>query len=110
MKNTNRILCQLSLVLFASNLFLAAAGCGNGNDVVKEDPAVTKARTDTMTQIRTFYDKSKGNYDALSEEDKKALNALTGGEAQSKEGFSHMFPDKGAGGTGGMPASGPGVK
>ncbi len=65
-------------------------GCGANNDPVKEPQATTDKRVEVAKQIRGYFDKSHGNYDSLSPEDKAALDKLTGGEAQSKEGFAHM--------------------
>ena len=83
-------------------IVLAMAGCGS-NDTIKEDPAAVTKRVDAATKMRSYFDKSGGNYDSLSAEDKSALNALTGGEKHSREAFGHMVPSGG----GGMAPSGP---
>jgi hypothetical protein len=77
----------LLMVLLGS--VVVVAGCSS-NDTIKEDPAATKTRVDAATKLRSYFDKSNGNYDALSPEDKTAVNALTGGEKKTQEAFSHM--------------------
>ena len=84
------------------------SGCSS-NDTIKEDPAKEKARVDSAGKMRSYFDKSQGNYDALSPEDKSALNALTGSEKHSREAFGHMVYVPGGGG-GGLPPSGPGTR
>ncbi len=96
-------LAGISAALLLPTLGLMA-GCSN-NDTIKEDPALTAKRVDSAGKMRSYFDKSHGNYDALSPEDKTALNALTGSEAHSREAFGHMVLSGGAGG--GLPPSGP---
>lgn len=79
------------------------AGCGNPT-LIKEDPTKKAARETAGKGIRSYFDKSNGNYEALSAEDKAKLNAITGSESNSKIAFSHMVPNGGAGE--GAPASG----
>ena len=90
---------------------VSLTGCGN-NDMAKEDPNVTQKRVADATKMRSYFDKSRGNYDSLSAEDKTALNALTGSEAHSREAFTHMPLPGGVGpapgSQGGLPPSGPG--
>lgn len=62
---------------------------------MKEDPAALQKRVDGAKEMRTFFDKSGGNYDALAPADKDALNKMTGSEANSREAFGHMTPDVG---------------
>lgn len=90
----------LSLLLIPAAITIS--GCGSG--VAHEDPVVTKKRMAAATGIRSYFDKSQGNYDALSPEDKSALNAITGSEQKSREAFGHI-PNTGAGS--GLPAHGP---
>ncbi|HLK14928.1 MAG TPA: hypothetical protein VKT78_08995 [Fimbriimonadaceae bacterium] len=97
----------LSLCLVALSYVLA--GCGMSNDVIKEDPAVAKKKMDAAVSLRSYFDKSNGNFDSLSEEDKAAVIKLQGSEANAREAFSHMVPSKPAGAsstgtTGGNPA------
>ncbi len=88
-------------------IVLPMMGCGSVNAPVKEDPAVTAKRVDSAKEMRSYYDKSGGNYDALSPEDKTALDKLSGSSANSKTAFSHMGPTTPTGATpGGLPPSG----
>ena len=84
---------------------LSIGGCGSGDQIQKEDPAVAKSRLDAGTNLRSYFDKSNGNYDALSAEDKAAVDKITGSEANSRTAFGHMIPGtKPAGAPGGAPA------
>lgn len=85
-------------------ILTSLAGCGSNNDVIKEDKAAETARVESAGKMRGYFDKSKGNYDALSAEDKAALDKLTGSEAKSREAFGHMVLP-GAG----LPQTGPGA-
>ncbi|MDR3689795.1 MAG: hypothetical protein P4L46_10485 [Fimbriimonas sp.] len=86
--NKNMLLLGvLSAMLLPS--VLALSGC-SGDGMVKEDPTLTKTRVDSAAAMRSYFDKAKGNYDALSPEDKVALAKLTGSEAHSREAFGHM--------------------
>ncbi len=69
---------------------IATSGCSGGNDPVKEAPAELDKRVETAKTIRELHDKSQGNYDSLSAEDKAKLDKVTGGEANSKKAFSLM--------------------
>jgi hypothetical protein len=84
----------LLLVLVAA---YAVGGCGN-NDTIKEDPAATKKRVDAAGEMRSYFDKSGGNYDSLSPEDKAKLDKLTGSEKHSREAFGHMVAPSAGGG------------
>lgn len=77
------------LMAIALPAIVSVTGCSN-NNTIKEDPAKEKARVDSAGKMRSYFDKAQGNYDALSPEDKAALNALTGSEKHSKEAFGHM--------------------
>jgi len=72
---------QMFLLGILSALLLpslcALSGCSS-NDTIKEDPTLTQKRVDAAGKMRSYFDKSNGNYDSLSAEDKAALNALTG--------------------------------
>lgn len=96
---------QMFLLGILSALLLpslcALSGCSS-NDTIKEDPTLTQKRVDAAGKMRSYFDKSNGNYDSLSAEDKAALNALTGSEAHSREAFGHMVLSGH-----GLPPSGP---
>ncbi|MHB8636852.1 MAG: hypothetical protein ACYC96_10320 [Fimbriimonadaceae bacterium] len=78
--------------VFATQAVLT--GCGS-NDVVKEDPIVAKKRMDAATSLRSYFDKSGGNFDALSDDDKKAVIALTNNkESDARKAFSMMVLGK----------------
>lgn len=109
MKINSKSVRLIVLSFWGLSVGMALAGCGSGNEVVKEDPAVTAKRVDAAKDIRSYFDKSHGNYDALSAEDKEALNKLTGSEANSHTAFGHMgAPGGGPSTGGGLPPSGPG--
>ncbi len=63
-------------------------GCDSGPP--KETPAEVKKRVETASTLRSFYEKSNGNYDALSADDKAAMNKQTGSEANSKKAMMFM--------------------
>ena len=86
-----------ALVLLALGV---ATGCGDSNAPVKEDPAALSKRVDSAKELRAYFDKTNGNYDALTPADKDALNKITGSEANSRNAFGHMIPNGG-----GMPPS-----
>ena len=74
------------------SLFLAQAillGCGS-NEVKKEDPAAAQARLNAATSLRSYFDKSGGNFDSLSDEEKQAVIAITKTEEKAREAFGHM--------------------
>jgi hypothetical protein len=88
--NSSLALCTIALFGALTTL----SGCGD-NSTIKEDPAATAQRVEAAGKMRSYFDKSNGKYDALSDEDKSALNKLTGSEAHSKEAFTHMVPSGG---------------
>ena len=68
----------------------ALVGCGS-NEVIKEDPAVAQKKMEGAKSLRAYFDKSGGNFDALSDEDKKAVIAIEkGNEADARKAFSMM--------------------
>lgn len=73
--------------LFATQAVLV--GCG-ANDVKKDDPIVAKKRMDAATGLRSYFDKSGGKFDALTDADKQAVIAITGSEANARTAFGHM--------------------
>lgn len=96
----------LSLAPFLYSLY----GCGPDTSPATEDPKVTQARVNTATEIRGYFDKSGGDYDKLSPEDKTKVNALMGGtEESARKGFGRMGGGGAAAPTGGVPATGPGT-
>jgi len=78
----------LAISFFAAQTVLM--GCGS-NDVIKEDPVVAKKRLDAAASLRSYYDKSGGSFDALSEDDKKAVVAICKSEANARTAFGHMM-------------------
>jgi hypothetical protein len=61
-----------------------------------------------MTEMRGFYDKVKGDWNALSAEDKAAFTKLAGDEAKAQKIWGTMAGPPGAGpGAGGPPAGAP---
>lgn len=96
---------RLVLLLVASlTTSYALIGCSDG--IQKEDPALAQKRLDSAKTIREYFDKSNGNYDSLSQEDKDAVNKVTGSEQHTKEAFGRMFGANNAGGAPGPAAHG----
>lgn len=75
------------LLLAGAVLLLPLVGC-EGNAPVTEDKAVTDKRLQATKTIRSMFDKAHGKYEALSAEDKEALDKVTGSEENSKKAFS----------------------
>ena len=86
-----RAMEALSLVAVFGLSIVALQGC-NGNAPIDEDKAVTAKRVETAKSLRSYYDKSNGNYDGMSQEDKDAVNKITGSEANTRTAFGHMGP------------------
>ncbi|MBS1707355.1 MAG: hypothetical protein JSS65_01395 [Armatimonadetes bacterium] len=104
----NNISKRVLVAIGAIVLCWPLSGCGDENQQA-EPKEKEAARAAKGAEMRTYFDKSNGNYDALSQEDKDAINKITGSEANTKKAFGYMVPNRGAGGTGGgLPPSGPG--
>lgn len=100
---------SIKFVLLATlaTLFVATVVVGCGSDaMVKEDPAVAARRLESGKSLRSYFDKSQGNYDALSDADKQAVIAITKSEANARTAFGHMVGGTPNGGGGGLPPSG----
>jgi hypothetical protein len=70
-------------------LALFIAGCGESGPA--PDPKAETARLDKITDMRTIFDKSGGNYDSLSADDKAQFVKLAGGdEAKAMESWNLM--------------------
>lgn len=97
MERTKQLLSRGVVAILLFSVAYAMTGCGN-NDTIKEDPTLTQKRVNAAGEMRSYFDKSGGNYDSLSPEDKVKLDKLTGGEKHSREAFGHMaMPNAGGG-------------
>lgn len=94
MKDKKRILSFLLAACAILPSVAVLSSCGPDNPPAVEDPKALAARIDSAKQIRAFYDKVNGNYDSLSEEDKAAVNKLTGSEANTRTAFGHFMPNR----------------
>lgn len=84
---------------------LITVACNSGPST---DPKVESVRLDAAKQTRTLFEKSGGNFDALSPEDKAAaLKLFNGKEADARRSWSEMGARTGGGGVSGSPSSGP---
>lgn len=81
---------SLLFIALVAAFNLPLIGCGSDNSPKTEPKVEEDKRVETAKEMRSYFDKSHGNYDSLSPEDKAALDKLTGGEKQSKEAFGHM--------------------
>ncbi len=95
----------LSLVVL---LPLVLAGCGSG---AGPDPKVESARVNAAQQTRAMFDKSGGNFDSLSPDDKAAtLKMFDGKEADARRSWDMMrsrgVPPTGGGSASRRPAAG----
>jgi hypothetical protein len=102
MKSQKRIFGGGLVAASLAIALLGMVGCSKEGSA-GESPASTAQRVEAATKMRSYFDKSNGNFDALSPDDKAALNSLTGSEKKSREAFGHMALP----GRGGLPASGP---
>jgi hypothetical protein len=108
MQINSGIIRSALIALVVWPLAASMIGCGN-NGVIQEDAETHNKRLAAAGDLRKYYDKVNGNYDALSAEDKTAVDAITGGPEKTRIAFGHMYPKVGGPGAGGGPpaAGGP---
>lgn len=109
MKMTYKIRARFPLVLSILWALWSVAGCVDSTPAVTpEDPKALAARMNKAKELRGYFDRSGGKYDALSPEDKQKVNELAGGEEAARKGFSQMqLPQGGASTVGGGPIAPP---
>ncbi len=81
----------LSCIALGGFILMALPGCAE-NAPVNEDPATTAKRVETAKDLRSYFDKSNGNYDTMSPEDQAKVNKITGSETNTRTAFGHMGP------------------
>ena len=93
----------LSAILIATVAAMSAvgavSGCGSGSD--KPQSIASPERVNQLVEMRQIFDKSGGNWDGLSAEDKAKYTQLAGDDAKAK-----MYWDKMLHPAGGAEASG----
>lgn len=95
-KNTFSLFTAICAIFVATTLI----GCGDDNASLAEDKATTEKRVDSAKELRSYYDKSGGNFDALTEEDKKKVISMTGGtEENARKAFGYMQAPSGVSGS-----------
>jgi hypothetical protein len=75
---------QLLILLVAMGV---GAGCGNSGG---PDPKVEAVRRDTLTNLRSYYDRAGGDYARLSAADKAEFVRACGGEKQAEQTWALM--------------------
>jgi hypothetical protein len=78
---------QLWILVLAALVVVPMLGCGEGGP----SPAVEKDRTVAATRMRELFDKAAGNYEALSEAEKKEwLDMFKGNEKDAQQTWAFM--------------------
>lgn len=86
--------------LLASLLVVSLVPLLGGCDKSGPDPKVEATRLDKAKSLRSYFDKTKGDYNALTPTDRAEFIALNGGDATKAEQVWGMMKNGPGGGAG----------
>lgn len=88
-------LFALALAASALACSFVSAGCGDGSGG-KPQSIASETRVQEIVKMREIFDKVRGNWDALSAEDKAEYTRLAGDEAKARQMWEGMANPVGA--------------
>jgi hypothetical protein len=87
------------LVLLSASTVGAISGCSSGSG--KPESIASEERVGQIVEMRKYFDKAGGNWDALSAEDKAAYTKLAGDDKKAQTMWRTMSTPMGANPSGG---------